>query len=231
MVDGKPEDDAFVRLSDTISELSISRSNYSPCQMSLPNITFEWVDHATHSRVTSWIQLLPNMNSDNMTFKIEKGGRAIRVTYEWPGFFDSALAIPMSFTNSQGSSLFPRTHSKMIALETYKKVSKEKFKNYGKSEMIIPLPIACEEQFTSTLGYPGVDLILHEVKHRDVVIAEYPILHMELMAVRSNYVISSPTLQFRRNSARSATQARSGKRSKVIDEDEAVPMTTDEKAV
>ena len=65
-----------------------------------------------------------------------------------------------------------------------------------KSEMIIRLPIACEEQFTSTLGSPGVDLILHEIKHRDVVIDEYSILHMELMAVRSNYVILSPTYEW-----------------------------------
>ena len=135
----------------------------------------------------------------------------------------------MSFTNNQGSSLFPRKHSKMIALETYKKNAKERFKSYEKSEMIISLPIACEEQFTSTLGYPGVDLILHEIKHRDVVIVEYSILHMELMTVRSNYAILSPTLQFRKNSARSATQARPGKRSKIIDDDTGVPMSTDEK--
>ena len=190
---------------------------------------FALVDHATHASVTSWIQLLPNMNSDNMTFKIEKCERAIRITYEWLEFFDSAIGIPMSFTNRKGSLLFPRTHFKMIALETYKNNAKERFKSYGNSEMIIPLPIACEEQFTSTLGYPGVDLILCEIKHIDVVIEEYPILHMELMAERSNYVILSPTLQFRKNSARSATQARSGKRSKIMDDDTGVPMSIDEK--
>ena len=56
--------------------------------MSLPHMMFELVDHATHTSVTSWIQLLPDMDSDNMTFKIEKGGRAIRITYEWLEFFD-----------------------------------------------------------------------------------------------------------------------------------------------
>ena len=90
--------------------------------------------------------------------------------------------------------------------------------------MIIPLPISCKEQFTSTLGYHGVDLILHEIKHR-----EYPILHMEPIAVRSNYIISSPTLRFRRNSTRSATQARIGEWIKIIDDDKDVPMATDEK--
>ena len=84
----------------------------------------------------------------------------------------------------------------MIALETYKKNAKERFKTYGKSEMIIRLPITREEQFTSKLGHPGVDLILHEIKHRDVIIDEYYILHMELIAVRSNYVILSPTYEW-----------------------------------
>ena len=217
MVDGKPEDDAFVRLLDNIPELSIrSRSNYSLCQLNLTNVTFEWKDHATHTSVTRWIQLLPNMNSDNMTFKIKKGGKAIKITYEWLDFFDSAFGISMPFTSSEGSSLFPRTHSKIIHLETYKTNTKECFKSYGKLEIIIPLPMAWEEQFTITLWYPCIYLILHEIEYRAVVIEEYSILHMELMAMLSNYVISSPMLQFRRNSARSATQTRPRKRSKIL---------------
>lgn len=143
-------------MSDTISDLTIGNRNNSPCGMSLPNITFKWVDFETHTRVTSWVQLLPNMHPGNMAWEIEKGGKAIKITYTWPDFFSSNLGVPMTFVNGKGEAIFFQQHSKMIALETFKKNARQRHKNYGQSIMKIALPVVCEEQFTTAQDYPGV---------------------------------------------------------------------------
>ena len=48
-----------------------------------------------------------------------------------------------------------------------------------------------------------------------MVVEAYPILHMELMALRSNYVVASPTLSFRRTSALGQGQKKHAKRTRV----------------
>ena len=59
-----------------------------------------------------------------------------------------------------------------------------------------------------------------------MVVELYPILYMELMVLRSNYVILSPTLSFRRSSALGQDQKKHGKRTIVghVEEDTDVPM-------